>query len=285
MNIFSVAITLTLVQCVLMIICLMLYFRGRKNWVSLDILFFLLACTGIDIVLSWFFPLENKNQGIPIVILAIQAFVLFTFVRSFRNSLDIIELRFRKRMFSIGVYAVSFAILILSYLLFIYIQISSPHLHAIALGGLIIFAILLTFIVSHFSWRSRIPSRIFFLFFIAAIAFVSSAFYHSETSTMLSVNTIFITMFLAVIFGSRLAAKEEPKASLEDFNLTKRQKQVAELMLSGLSYGQIAKKLHIAESTASKHGSDIFAKTGCTDKNSFRAKFAEAEKVEELVAE
>ena len=40
-----------------------------------------------------------------------------------------------------------------------------------------------------------------------------------------------------------------------------------------MSYGQIARHLNIAESTASKHGSDIFAKTNCSDKRSFYVKF------------
>ena len=56
---------------------------------------------------------------------------------------------------------------------------------------------------------------------------------------------------------------DNSRLDLKEFALTKRQLEVAQHMLSGLSYEEIGKSLHIAEGTVSKHASDIFKRTGC----------------------
>lgn len=61
---------------------------------------------------------------------------------------------------------------------------------------------------------------------------------------------------------------------LNTFDLTKRQVEVAHLMLQNLTYLQIANDLFIAENTVSKHGSTIIKKTNCNNKADFISKFS-----------
>ena len=52
-------------------------------------------------------------------------------------------------------------------------------------------------------------------------------------------------------------------------NLTKREIEVALSILSNQSYKEISKDLYIAESTVSKHASNIYKKTGVKNRRQF----------------
>lgn len=54
--------------------------------------------------------------------------------------------------------------------------------------------------------------------------------------------------------------------NLSTFNLSPREKEVLELLLSGFSYKQIASKLNISMATAKTHIARIYEKTGCGSK-------------------
>ena len=56
-------------------------------------------------------------------------------------------------------------------------------------------------------------------------------------------------------------------------DLTRREIEVALSILSDLSYKDIAKDLFIAESTVSKHASNIFKKTGAKNRSEFLKRF------------
>jgi len=63
----------------------------------------------------------------------------------------------------------------------------------------------------------------------------------------------------------------ESKIFYED--LTRREIEIALSILSELSYRNIAKDLFIAESTVSKHASNIFKKTGVKNRREFLKRF------------
>tara|TARA_R110000764_G_scaffold178480_2_gene264683 strand:+ start:927 stop:1310 length:384 start_codon:yes stop_codon:yes gene_type:complete len=63
----------------------------------------------------------------------------------------------------------------------------------------------------------------------------------------------------------------ESKIFYED--LTRREIEIALSILSDLSYRNIAKDLFIAESTVSKHASNIFKKTGVKNRREFLKRF------------
>ena len=63
----------------------------------------------------------------------------------------------------------------------------------------------------------------------------------------------------------------ERKIIYED--LTRREIEIAVSILSDLSYRNIAKDLFIAESTVSKHASNIFKKTGAKNRRDFLKRF------------
>lgn len=56
---------------------------------------------------------------------------------------------------------------------------------------------------------------------------------------------------------------------LDKYNLTQRQKQVAHLMLMGLSMSEIAQRLYLQESTVMDHARRIFDKAGCRSRREF----------------
>ncbi len=61
-------------------------------------------------------------------------------------------------------------------------------------------------------------------------------------------------------------------------DLSKREIEVANLILDGKSYKQIGKYLFIADKTVSKHASNIFKKTGVKNRNSFQLEFEKSKK-------
>lgn len=68
----------------------------------------------------------------------------------------------------------------------------------------------------------------------------------------------------------------ERKIFYED--LTRREIEVALSILSDLSYRNIAKDLFIAESTVSKHASNIFKKTSVKNRREFLKRFRKKKK-------
>ncbi|ASS50171.1 MAG: hypothetical protein A3D31_11420 [Candidatus Fluviicola riflensis] len=61
--------------------------------------------------------------------------------------------------------------------------------------------------------------------------------------------------------------------SILNYNLTKRELEIADLILKDLSYPEISAKVFLAEGTVTKHASNIFRKTGCINREKFREKF------------
>jgi len=59
----------------------------------------------------------------------------------------------------------------------------------------------------------------------------------------------------------------------EDFNLTKRETQIAELLLKGLSYKEIASRLFICMDTIFSHIRNIYAKIHVHSRSEMAAKF------------
>ncbi|WP_244156161.1 response regulator transcription factor [Maribacter ulvicola] len=62
-------------------------------------------------------------------------------------------------------------------------------------------------------------------------------------------------------------------------DLTRREIEVALSILSNLSYKNIAKDLSIAESTVSKHASNIFKKTGVKNRREFLKRFRKRKQI------
>ncbi|MDT0690923.1 helix-turn-helix transcriptional regulator [Salegentibacter sp. F188] len=56
-------------------------------------------------------------------------------------------------------------------------------------------------------------------------------------------------------------------------DLTRREVEIALSILRGMTYKEIAKDLYIAESTVSKHASNIFKKTGSKNRSNFLSRF------------
>jgi len=61
-------------------------------------------------------------------------------------------------------------------------------------------------------------------------------------------------------------------------NLTRREIEITLSILSNLSYKQIAKDLFIAESTVSKHASNIYKKTGVKNRRQFISRYRKKSK-------
>lgn len=77
-----------------------------------------------------------------------------------------------------------------------------------------------------------------------------------------------------------LSAKSELDSVKEctNFNayyLTRREVEIAHLMLQKLTYSEIANDLFIGENTVSKHGSNIIKKTKCKNKAHFISNFSQ----------
>ncbi|WP_031428468.1 helix-turn-helix domain-containing protein [Flavimarina sp. Hel_I_48] len=76
------------------------------------------------------------------------------------------------------------------------------------------------------------------------------------------------------IFDWNKKQNEYPaKDSMVYENLTKREIEVALSILSNQTYKEISKDLYIAESTVSKHASNIFKKTGVKNRRQFLSRF------------
>lgn len=61
--------------------------------------------------------------------------------------------------------------------------------------------------------------------------------------------------------------------SLEYFNLTPRELEVAGFILKGVSFLEIAEKMFISKNTVSKHASNIYKKVECSNKEEFLIRF------------
>jgi len=60
--------------------------------------------------------------------------------------------------------------------------------------------------------------------------------------------------------------KEDLSFLKENYNLTNREKEMLEVLITGISYLEIAQKFKLTEKTISKHASNIFQKTNCKNK-------------------
>ena len=75
-------------------------------------------------------------------------------------------------------------------------------------------------------------------------------------------------------FKNEIFKEENSLSELIAFDLTKREIEVAHLMLQNLTYLEIANDLFTAENTVSKQGSTIIKKTNCSNKSDFVSKFS-----------
>jgi len=150
---------------------------------------------------------------------------------------------------------------------------SHPDIYALTLTSLLTLIFVLAIIIKNKSWNNKHAFGMLLLFMVLSVSFIYSAFQRADGISLAVANILFIAKLVVLVKQDWKLEKNETPKSLNDFNLTKRQQQVATLILEGRSFGQIAKQLNIAESTASKHGSDIYAKTGCQDRTSFFKKF------------
>ncbi len=67
---------------------------------------------------------------------------------------------------------------------------------------------------------------------------------------------------------------ENTPKQLTSFSLTKRELEVAYMILQNLNYNEISEDMFISPKTVSKHASNIFKKTTCRNKNDFLAHFS-----------
>lgn len=76
------------------------------------------------------------------------------------------------------------------------------------------------------------------------------------------------------VFAFNKGQKDDPiNTKIIYQNLTRREVEIAVSILNNLSYKKIAKDLYIAESTVSKHASNIFKKTGVNGRKEFLSRF------------
>lgn len=104
-------------------------------------------------------------------------------------------------------------------------------------------------------------------FFLSYVAFFKYMMYHTKIENEM----------LLVMEQQNKKDKVESTNKCENFNsycLSKRQIEVAYLMLENLTYAQIATELFISTNTATKHGSDILKKTKSSTKAHFITKFS-----------
>jgi len=104
-------------------------------------------------------------------------------------------------------------------------------------------------------------------FFLSYIAFFKYMMFHTKIENEM----------LFVMKQQSKNDKIELTKTCENFNsycLSKRQIEVAYLMLENLTYAEIATELFIGTNTASKHGSDILKKTKSSTKAHFITKFS-----------
>ena len=77
---------------------------------------------------------------------------------------------------------------------------------------------------------------------------------------------------LARLGAGRYAATLLPESSVPDdplVPLSGREREVATLLVEGLSYAQIAKELYVTRSTVSFHLTRVYAKTGTSSRHEF----------------
>lgn len=158
------------------------------------------------------------------------------------------------------------------------IEMDHPEIAVVSLSGIVLFgAILLMLFLNAPELNIEAKSLQQIATFFAVLLALITVFIvlKSERGLLIGANLLFILMLFTLLIASKRKKPLRQHALLSDFNLTNRQTQVARLMMKGFSYSEIADKLSIAESTASKHGSDIFAKTSSQDRMEFFAKFFE----------
>ncbi|WP_233131553.1 helix-turn-helix domain-containing protein [Tenacibaculum holothuriorum] len=76
-----------------------------------------------------------------------------------------------------------------------------------------------------------------------------------------------------VFLSNKRKIEEINESEVINGNLTRRETEIAVSILSKLSYKSIAEELYIAESTVSKHASNIFKKTGVKNRSEFLKRF------------
>ncbi|MCF8350492.1 MAG: response regulator transcription factor, partial [Bacteroidales bacterium] len=64
-------------------------------------------------------------------------------------------------------------------------------------------------------------------------------------------------------FFTRRLTKEDDKSKEEELNITKREKEILQLMAEGMNNKEIADSLFVSERTIIGHKSNLLAKTGC----------------------
>lgn len=195
--------------------------------------------------LSWFVTPEAKSQSQK---KSITSFSITFFLINGLILLLCIEI-LSSRLWSVGWLALSSAVLFLS-----------------KISG---------FCDSRLSFQLSSTNRLIALFYLGSIIVLILGFLFENRTALIFFSNVSLILMTTYNLKSelRIIELEDNIEKLENYNLTKRQLEVARLMMEGLTYAEIADQLSIAENTATKHGSDIFAKTSSEDRNAFYAKF------------
>lgn len=230
--------------------------------------------------------MEYFSGGIAYALIGIHALLPVHFFRASLKETTPFNLRFRDSKVLITSFLIFYALSATFFLVFERIlYLKHPEVYAMTLSSLLAFVSVIGVSLSQKIWNKRNAFSMLLLFMALSITLIFSAYLRESIISLAAINILFVAMLAVLIKNQQLNINPAIQEHLDDYNLTKRQRQVAELILSGLSFVQIARRLKIAESTASKHGSDIYAKTGCSDKATFYQKFHETYEASQAIEE
>lgn len=104
--------------------------------------------------------------------------------------------------------------------------------------------------------------------FITIIVSYSTYFENSQMSFVLALNLFFLLFASLQYFKLYLVQKIKPLPKIEEvdpldkFGLTKHQKEITLMILTGKTYHEIAQERHVAYTTITSHAAKIFVKVG-----------------------
>lgn len=277
MTMLTLPILFALMQSVLLFAALLLFTKKKyKRVITRELILF---CS-LSIVFNVCVYCEEKAHfwpcPKPVVSFLIATLILVVFILMSKQLLGLFEGRFNKlKMVSI-IFSISLLFSTLTHLLCSeFLVVNHQEIYLTSLDSALLFICTLGMIF----WLRKDDTIIEPLKKIALVyvfifgIMVLSAIFRSGKGMLIFVNLQFILMIIINTMDILFEVPIKNYHRLEDFELTNRQRQVAVLIMKGLNYNQIADQLSIAENTASKHGSDIFAKTECEDRRAFYAKF------------
>lgn len=278
MKLVSLSLVFAFLHCILLFIVWVERQRNKKKSSTLTggVILFLLLCILYNVSNYQKMKEVIHSTYYPYIILFISAVLITCFFRYSKAQLGIIGNKMVNKTILTGIFLITWFMLFISYLIFTdLLRFRHPEIYVISVSGFVSFACIFGFILSGSQDRCMLTRWMLRIFVLMSAITIASIIYQSVTALLVLVNVLFI-MMVGINYIEFEPEEEEEDHSfpkIEDYPLTNRQKEVARLILSGYNYSRIADELNIAENTASKHGSDIFAKTNCEDKTDFYAKF------------